>query len=166
MSGLGLDTDQVDAAQDVLDGLERELERHIQRPLQNMERTELVYPDEAGRLWPKATPITSITSPAGLLPNGGNGLTGTYVVAPSLMWGGGYEPVTLVYTGGLAGEDEKDVKLAIMRAAAREVTVRHDDTLSVADLEERNTQPVDRQPLGFTDAELKKFDRLRRRTVV
>jgi len=176
LSKVGLNADQADAAQDTLDGLQRELERYCQRPLEQRERTELIYPDEAGRLWPKATPIVSVSSPEGLLPNGANGLSGGYPVAFGFADYVG--PVTVTYVGGIADpaevvdpesewgvSDTSDIKIAILRAAAREFTVRHDDTVTVVDLETRETQPVDRQEPGFTEDELKKFDRLRRRTV-
>lgn len=165
MSGVGLAVDQQLALQDVLDGVQRELERYCQRPLERMERTEAVFPDDAGRLWPKATPIESVSSPVGLYPNGANGLVGTYP-APALMFGGGVEPVVLTYVGGLVGAEEDDVRLAILRVAAREATDRHDDTRTVTDLEGRQAQRTDRREVGWTDDELKKFDRLRRRTAV
>lgn len=176
LSKIGLDSDQASAAQETLDGLQRELERYCQRPLERRERTELVYPDDAGRLWPSATPIVSVSAPEGLLPNGANGLAGGYPVAFGFADYVG--PVEVTYIGGIADPDEEidplnewgvsevsDIKIAILRAASREFTVRHDDTVTVTDLETRETQPVDRQPPGFTDDELKKFDRLRRRTV-
>lgn len=34
------------------------LEEYLDRPLASVERTETLYPDRRGRLWPKATPIT------------------------------------------------------------------------------------------------------------
>ncbi len=163
MSSIGLDRDQDDSVQMILDGLQRQLERHCQRPLERKERTEVVYPDEVGRLWLSATPIISVSSPAGLMPGAGNSLSGTY---PAFLLTGGYEPVTVTYVGGLAGEDEDDVRLAILRAAAREVTVRHDDTLGVSDLTTRRIDAVDRRTPGFLPEELAQFDRLRRRTVV
>lgn len=179
LSKIGLDPSQASAAQDTLDGLQRELERYCQRPLEQKERTEVVYPDELGRLWPKVTPIISVSSPEGLYPDGANGLAGGYPLLGGLMFAGYAAPVTITYVGGLVdptlevdpvdGEwgvsEAADVKIAILRAASREFTVRHDDTVSVTDLETRETQPVDRQPPGFTEDELKKFDRLRRRTV-
>lgn len=162
MSGIGLTVEQTEAAEQILLGLERDLERHLQRPLQRVERTEVVFPDEFGRLWPKATPIESVSSPAGLAPNGANGLSGSYPGVVGVRGGG----VVITYVGGLVGQDEEDVRLAILRAAAREMTPRHDDTLSVRELGTQVPAPTDRREPGWTDAELKQFDRLRRRTVV
>lgn len=176
MSSIGLDIDQAAAVDDILAGLQRELERYCQRPLEQRERTEVIVPDDLGRLWPKATPIVSVSTPVGLYAGGDNSIAG---YSPAVLFGSAaYAPVTVTYVGGVVdpeiivdpeefGVDEAaDVKIAILRAAAREATVRHDDTLGVTDLEVRQVQPVDRRDPGFTDDELKKFDRLRRRTVV
>lgn len=163
MSGVGLDADQAGGAQDILDGLQRELERYCQRPLERMVRTEQVVPDEYGRLWLKATPIHAVTSPTGLWPDG-NMVGGTHHF---LQWGFGWlEPVTVTYEGGVDGEDEADIRLAILRIAAREMATRHDDTLTVRDLSTTSPPLQDRRDIGWQPEELAKFDRLRRRTVV
>lgn len=163
MSGIGLDADQAEAAQDILDGLQRQLERYCQRPLERKSRTEVLVPDEFGRLWPTATPIQSITAPV----DQGWEIRGNYLAAGGLLFGGaGYSPVEVTYVGGVVGVDEDDIRVAILRAAAREVAYRHDDVLDVNDLSARPTQPPDRREPGFTADELAQFDRLRRRTVV
>lgn len=171
MSGLELDSDQSKSALDVLAGLQRELERYCQRWFKVVERTELIYPDDAGRLWPKATPVISVSSPAGLYPNG-NMLGGTYPItygvydlSSGFAGGGVNPPVSVTYVGGVSGKDEHDIRVAILRAAAREMAVRHDDTLTTEDLTPRRPPPSDDRETGFTEDELKKFDRLRRRTV-
>lgn len=164
MSGIGLDADQADSAQTILDGLQRQLERHCQRPLERVERTETLTPDEFGRLWPSATPIVSVSDPVdGIVINHRMWLTGSSLAS---VWGGGWQPVTVTYVGGVDGPDEEDIRVAILRAAAREVTVRHDDVLDVTDLTTRRVEAVDRRTPGFLPDELAQFDRLRRRTVV
>lgn len=163
MSGIGLDADQTKSALDVLAGLQRELERHCQRWFKQVERTEVLTPDDRGMLWPRATPVISVSVPLGLTPNG-NTFGGTYPA--EYGWGGGYLPVTVTYVGGIDGEDEHDIRVAILRAGAREMANRHDDTLSTEDLTSRKPKAADDRELGFTDKELVKFDRLRRRTVV
>lgn len=168
MSGIGLDADQAEASQDVLDGLQRELERHCRRLFERKERTERVRVDELGRVWPRAVPVVSITSPVDTFTVGwGNMLDPVSSLTLAAPWGlpGGF--VELTYVGGLDPEEDDlhDVRIAILRAAAREVTDRHDDTLSVKDTDARDRQRTDKRELGFTEAELKKFDRLRRRTV-
>jgi hypothetical protein len=167
MSGIGLDADQAGSAQDVLDGLQRQLERYCQRPLVRMDRTETLWPDELGRIWPTATPIESISAPLELVPYY-NQVGTSYGVfgnmGPLSVFDTG--PVTITYVGGVSGKDEADIRLAILRAAAREVDARHSDVLDEQDLSQRPAQPSDKRVTGFTDDELRQFDRLRRRTVV
>ena len=176
MSGIGLDADQASATQDVLDGVQRELERYCQRDFERKVRTELLLPDELGRLWPRSTPIVSVSDPVGLA-IGGNGLWGaTYVAFPSFGAGYGYypgggmppDPISVTYVGGLDPDDDRlhDVRVAILRVASREAVSLHSDVLDPDDLQARPTKDRDSRPLGWTDDELKKFDRLRRRTVV
>jgi hypothetical protein len=174
MSGIGLDADQASATQDVLDGVQRELERYCQRDFERKVRTERLQPDELGRLWPRSTPIESVSAPVGLV-IGGNGLWGaTYVALPSFGYGGfgfagGFpaDPIEVTYIGGLDPDDDRlhDVRVAILRVASREAVSLHSDVLDPDDLQARPTKDRDSRPLGWTDDELKKFDRLRRRTV-
>jgi hypothetical protein len=174
MSGIGLDADQASATQDVLDGVQRELERYCQRDFERKVRTERLQPDELGRLWPRSTPIESVSAPVGLV-IGGNGLWGaTYVALPSVGYGGfgfagGFpaDPIEVTYIGGLDPDDDRlhDVRVAILRVASREAVSLHSDVLDPDDLQARPTKDRDSRPLGWTDDELKKFDRLRRRTV-
>lgn len=155
MSGLDLDVPQEDAAHEVLDGLVEELELFLNRPIARRERTEVLVPDSDGRLWPSATPIVSISMPTGFV-TGGNFISG--------MWS--LTPVTVTYVGGLDDRAEDALRLAVLRAASREMSDRHDDTLSVKDLNADDEPTRDRREPGFTADELKKFDRLRRRTAV
>lgn len=168
MSGIGLDADQTVALQVVLDGAQRELERHCRRKFARRERTEEVEPDDEGRLWPRCTPIVSVTSPTGYQrAHGKNALVTSSGFGPSYGFDG-FQPVTVTYIGGLDpdGDDLEDVKLAILRVAAREATTRHDDVLDPNDLTARRVEDRDKQKLGFQPDELAKFDRLRRRTVL
>ena len=154
MSGLDLDVPEEDAAQTVLDGLVDELERYCNRPLAAVERTEVLHPDAEGRVWPSATPILSVSAPLGAW------ILGNY------LGGCGWGPLTVTYIGGIDGQAGDAIRLAVLRAASREMTIRHDDTLTVKDLDARDVAVTDRRDPGFTDAELKKFDRIRRRTAV
>lgn len=163
MSGIGLDADQADAAQDVLDGLQGQLERYLQRPLTQVQRVETLWPDEMGRLWPSATPVVSVSDPVGLAAQG-NAIVGvSYGPLAGPIAGGA---VAVTYVGGIDGKNEPDFRLAILRAAAREMDARHSDVVAVNDLSERPAQPVDRRDYGLTPAELAQFDRRRRRTVL
>jgi hypothetical protein len=162
MSGIGLDADQAGAAQDILDGLVRELERYCQKPLERKERTQTLWPDDYGRIFLPASPVVSVS-----VPSDAELCQGGYIVGPFLS-STVFQPwsaVTVTYVGGIEGKDEADVRLAILRIAAREVDARHDDTLSVSDLETSRPKPDPTPTLGWTDDELKKFDRLRRRTI-
>lgn len=163
MSGIGLDADQAEAAQDILDGLQQQLERYCQRPMVRREVTETLWPDEYGRLWPTATPVVSISVPTGLAVQGNSIVGVSYGPLAGPIAGGA---VSVTYVGGVDGKNEPDVRLAILRAAAREVDARHSDVVAVNDLSERPAQPIDRRDYGFTDVELAQFDRFRRRTVV
>lgn len=70
--------------------------------------------------------------------------------------------VRVVYTAGLDAQANRLCKLAILRAAAREMQNMHDDVVSIKDLTTRNTGPV---VTGFTEAELLTLKRWRRRSV-
>lgn len=162
MSGIGLDADQASASQDVLDGVQRALERYCQRQFERKERIEQVVPDEFGRIWLKATPIASVSEPAGLVVDGN-------AVYGAGWWGVGLlTPYTVTYVGGLDPDDDDlhDVRLAILRVATREVSALHSDVLDPNDLDARPVRDRDGRTLGWTDEELARFDRLRRRTVV
>lgn len=172
MSGLGLDADQAESAQDILDGLQRDLERYCQRLFERKERVENLRVDDQGRIWPKATPVVSITSPDGLVAGYGNMIDTAYYAVGSIVTLSAFgcspgEWITLTYVGGLDPDEDdlQDVRLAILRAAAREVTDRHDDTLSVKDTDARDKERSDKRVIGFTKDEKAAFDRLRRRTV-
>lgn len=190
MSGIGLTADQTSALQDVLDGTQRELERYCRRWFQRKTWVEWLTPDEFGRLWPTSVPVLSVSDPAGLTPYQDNSLRGWSPVGSPIslgQLGGGIDRylmqgvsggvisdgfagganVLTTYIGGLDpdGDDIQDVRTGILRVAAREAEVRHDDTLDPSDLEARNPAQHDKRTIGWTTDELKKFDRLRRRTV-
>lgn len=166
MSGIGLDADQADSAQTILDGLQRDLERYCQRRFERKVRTEWVHPTEGGFVFFRATPVVSVSAPV-VLDAAMYGDSLTHLPVDVLgYWG--MNPFAVTYLGGLdpEGDDLHDVRLAILRVATREVTTRHDDTLDPNDLQARKVDPADRRALGWTDDEKKAFDRLRRRTAV
>lgn len=88
-------------AQDVIedalaDALEL-LEEDLGRPLASAQRTERVYPDDMGRLYPVVTPITAIPSgyrQDGQMVYGANPFTGYPDLLNPFGW------IDLVYTGG------------------------------------------------------------------
>jgi hypothetical protein len=69
------------------------------------------------------------------------------------------DTINIVYTAGLDGSQIKMMKLAILRAASREMQNMHDDVVGIKDLETRNTGPV---VTGFTPEEIASFRRWRR----
>jgi hypothetical protein len=74
--------------------------------------------------------------------------------------------IAVEYLAGYNGYRNEQMRLGIMRVAAREVTGLHDNTLS---LREGSAEPAanpDPRPKGWQPEELAAFDRYRRRVVV
>lgn len=67
--------------------------------------------------------------------------------------------LTITYAAGLPTTNAGLLRHMILRAASREMTNMHDDTVGMKDLEVRNAPA---QTTGFTDAELRGVKRLRR----
>ena len=171
MSGIGLNADQAQASEDVLAGVQAELERYLGRPLELRVITERLVYDCFGWVQTAVTPVAS-TAIAGFGVIGGR-LWGSHVLGATAgpVTIGGYAfpfTQTIAYTAGFDGRlpDFSDARLAILRVAAREVEQRHDDTRSVKDLKTRNEGEMQlRQKIGWQPDELARFDRLRRRVV-
>jgi hypothetical protein len=70
--------------------------------------------------------------------------------------------VTVVYTGGLDGNQIKMLKLMILRAATREMQNMHDETVGMKDLTTRNVAPLE---TGFLEKELNAIKSYRRRRI-
>lgn len=69
------------------------------------------------------------------------------------------------YIGGYDGYVDNGLKQAILRVAAREMSTNHDQTLNLRDGNPQTANAPDPRPRGWSDEELMKWDRLRRRTV-
>jgi hypothetical protein len=69
------------------------------------------------------------------------------------------DTINITYSAGLDGPAIKMMKLAILRAASREMQNMHDDVVGIKDLETRNTAPA---TTGFTPEEIASFRRWRR----
>lgn len=160
MSGIGLNADQAQGAEDILVGVQAELERYLRRPLELTTVTEPIEISPSGYIATTVSPIVSVAT------------SGYYVTAGQIrplytLSGIGFgDPTTITYTGGYDGLSPAfaDVRLAILRVAAREVEQRHDDTRSVKDLSTRNEGEMQlRQRVGWLPEELTKFDSLRLR---
>jgi hypothetical protein len=69
------------------------------------------------------------------------------------------DTINITYSAGLDGPEIKMMRLAILRAGAREMQNMHDDVVGIRDLETRNTAPL---TTGFTPEEIASFRRWRR----
>lgn len=159
MSGITLDDAQETAAAAVLQGVQAELERYLQRPVEPRWFTETAALGDDGSLLTSKTPVRQVVGTE-------------LVVRAGRLWPGpafsqllGYTAIPITYEAGFDGrlEEFADVRLAILRVASREMTDRHDDTRSVRDLDTRN-EPGPPPVIGWTPEELSRFDRLRART--
>lgn len=161
MSNITLDADQRFAAEMVLAGVQAQLETWLGRPLVLTEREQSVYVDYAGRTTGLFSPILSIASVKDADDN-----DVSFTLSNGRVQFSKVDTVlTVTYTAGLDGKSKPDIRLAILRVAAREMQNRHDDTLSVSDL--TTSHPGD-EPLqvGWTEGELNMLRRYKRRVVV
>lgn len=173
LSGNNLNTVQVQSAESVLDGVQSELERHLNRPVQMRRVLEEVEVEPEGRAYLKNTPIEAVYGLFHHTPTGAKGEpvgnVGANLFRKGSNWinvGWGYSHIWVDYLGGLNGDKIPGLKLAIMRVAAREFAHQHSDNLAISNTEARPpTDPVP-IPKGWTEEELASFDRYRRRTVV
>jgi hypothetical protein len=195
MGGMKLTDDQKGITESViLPGVQEELETHLNRPIEPVRVREAVRADDQGWLWLGVTPvhqIFSVTRSDG--PNvpivqtpwadlavddeyrswtaWGNPDLYRYRVG-GISWNAPYPNpwaasyYLLEYIGGYNGYVDNGLKLAICRVAAREVEMQFDDTMSVRGGGQEAAQDSDSRQKGWTDDELKKWDRLRRRVVV
>lgn len=88
------------------------------------------------------------------------------IVPGGIYIGNGMTYYAVEYIGGYNGYVDDALKLAIMRVTAREVTRSSDDTLSLREGNAEQAADPDPRQTGWTDSELRAFDRLRRRVVV
>lgn len=73
---------------------------------------------------------------------------------------------TVEYVAGYNGYVDKQLKLGCLRVAARDVEMQFDDSLTLRGGATEAASDSDSRAKGWTDEELLRFDRLRRRTVV
>lgn len=187
MSDISLTSSQRAAAQVVLDGVQQELETYLNRPLSPVMVREIGVADHSGFLQVSVSPVHQIVS---IQPYLGDERTQEAVVTPldrelnerTVDWlpvTGAVTSVTsghiytgyptgwviVKYIGGYNGYVDDALRLNIMRVAAREMTMNHDDTLSLKDDFPR--EPANAvQAKGWQPDELRKWDRLRRRVAV
>lgn len=191
MSGIRMNDTQKQSAEDILAGVQSDLEDHINRPLEPVRSREMVRVDRSGYLNVRHTPVHAvlrIQDYGSTLPSRPTDVVENYqpeasesiplvdyapvnngsnmIVPGGVKYGtpGGY--VLIEY---LAGNTEfvrralPKVKLAIMRVAAREFDAMHNDSMRVRGGSTEATPPP--TEIGWTDAEKAEFDRLRRRVM-
>ena len=73
--------------------------------------------------------------------------------------------IEVEYDAGLSEDATKYIRLLIIRAAAREMTVQTDDVVGIKDLTSNRQQGESTPATGFTDAELRSIDRWRRKRI-
>lgn len=179
----------------ILPGVQQDLENYLNRPVEPIVVREALRPNDRGFLWFRVTPIHQILAvtrsdgptvpvPAGptteidpgelrLLDEwGAPELFGFQLDTP---FSGGYygypsfvQPPYYIaeYIAGYNGYVNEALKLDIMRVAAREVEMQFDDTMSIRGGTTEAAQDSDTRVKGWTEDELRKWDRLRRRVAV
>jgi hypothetical protein len=187
MSGINLKSFQEQAAEYVLQGVQAELEKYLNRWLEPREVTESVRVHSEGYLMTTKSPIVSLPDNSNYDLYGGRiwyFSAGSVFAGPPVSpiftastWGGfDNQFFDVTYTAGYDARPENDevgefadVRLGILRVASREMTNRHDDTLSVKSLSMANEgEPTGPQNgvQGWTMDELRLHDRLRKRVIV
>lgn len=199
MGGLKLNEKQIGVTDSViLPGVQQELERYLNRPVEPVIVRESIRPNDNGFLYFKVTPIHEIRLVAY---SDGTAVTLPDVTKPEVVpiedyriydeWGDpdlfGYQLTGFVgsayptysmlltgtrpfyrveYVAGYNGYLNDALKLDIMRVSAREVEMQFDDTMSLRGGSTEAASDSDAREKGWTEDELRKWDRLRRRVVV
>ena len=177
LSGMNVTDIQSQSMAAILDGVQSELERYLNRPVQQQRIMEEVDVDFNGNAYLGVTPIAEVY---GIYRSGANGEPDMQqALLPSTAGGffrknanylriGMYAGATVYvdYKGGINADKNPGIKLAIMRVAAREFMHNHGDAMTLENTEARPASDPTPQPKGWTDQELIQFDRLRRRTVM
>jgi hypothetical protein len=166
MSGISLTPAQRTAGEVIVAGCIRGLERKLYRRFVVGQTTAVVSGDELGWAPLENTPVRTLVSVDG---STDPDVLAAYMLSPNGIWVGIGPSVTVVYTGGYATDVEEyaDVRLAILEKCAGVMTTRHDDTLSVKELDTRDDVETARKAAAtWSDEDIEPFSRLRRRVVV
>lgn len=160
MSDVTLTSDQRTAAELVIEGVQGEIETFLNRSIEPVTRTEYLVVDHNGQIWPLHTPVISVTSIVR------DALAVPYTLEGGLLTGGTPgQQVVVTYVGGFSNDHRahNHLRLEVLRLAAREMTNRHDDTLTVKDLDTTDSPPL---PIGLTEEDKGRIRRWKRRVVV
>ena len=186
MSDVSFSAGQNRTAQTVLDGVQQTLETYLNRPVQMVQVRERRRTNFDGDLVTTVTPVYKVLTMRLLGQTTGTEYTtfdttalseeeadrvwDSMPVSDSIVPGGIYvgspgQWYIVEYIGGYNGYVDDQLKLAILEVASRIMTTNHDDTLSLKEgiANEPSGQPLAR---GWAEEELRRFDRLRRRTVI
>lgn len=179
LSGLNITDIQEQSLEAIIGGVQSELERHLNRPVQRQRVMEEADADHAGNVYLGVTPIVEVYGiyPVGMdggpdlvhpIGNSANPMGSIFRRNSNYLKLGGVVggAVYVDYLGGINGDQNPGLKLAIMRVAAREYMHNHGDSMSLSNTESRPESDPTPTPKGWTADELRQFDRLRRRTVL
>lgn len=180
----------------ILPGVQQDLENYLGRPVEPVIVREGLRPDDKGFLWFRVTPIheivsvvrsdgstvtleqtpvaPSISNPDDLRVYNEWGTPELFGYQLSTFSIGYIGYPTMVappyylatYTAGYNGYVNEALKLDILRVSARECEMQFDDTMSLRGGQTEAASDSDTRMKGWTEDELRKWDRLRRRVAV
>lgn len=197
MSGVKMTTPQYQSASQIITGVQEDLELYLNRPLELTAMREAVVADETGYVKLSISPVLEIRRIVSVSSTGDfNSISvgplpvdnplppfegpsfdvvpknlGRDLICPGGAVLGGYSAQYIVdYLGGggdFMGRYKNSLIQAVLRVAAREWQIMHNDSMRVVN--GGPSEPVDPVPpthKGWMQEELEAFDRLRRRTIV
>ena len=187
MSDISLSSKQMDMAQLALDAAQQALETYLGRPVQPVQVREKRRSNSAGDLVLSVTPVHQVLSvrlssatentiptdptPIALTASDIDRLWDAAPTSYNIVPGGVYVGrsrtyYVIEYIGGYNGYADDFLKNQILEVASRTMTVNHDDTLTIKGDMAQEPSGAQQIKKGWTEDELKQFDRLRRRVVV
>lgn len=195
LGGRKLTEGQESEALRILSSRQQDLENHLNRPVEAVLVRQNVIADNTGFVIFKVTPIWQIlsmevvtaeyvnaqmpvyTPPVLSRPTGyptdmrvvdtiGTPFTGWKIVPGGVRTWYPYAPFLITYVGGYKGYVDDSIKNAIITVAKREYLRFFDHGVGEQGGSPQASNQADPRPIGWTDEELKQFDRIRRRVAV
>ena len=193
MGGLNPLPGQTETIAMILQGVQEQLEKWLNRPVELVQIRENIRSDKQGFLQLSVTPLVKVLSVGNFMdvntvyPE--QDVVEPYVISrdPSLdddsriidksyrfasNYGREYGGIrvarsctwhTVEYIGGYNGQDDAALKLSILRVAAREYRKNNVDNVGLNEGITDDVQPGDSRNVGWTKEELTQLERLRRR---
>lgn len=179
----------------ILPGVQQDLELFLNRPVEPVQVRESLLVDEYGYTVLTVTPvwkIIKVQQSDGAVITGSSYVPPAMVDDPSTnrsvdysglgeyplpfrynvgswgisaAWGGPATYVIVEYIAGYKGYTDKAIKLAILRVAAREVERQFDNSVTLVGGSVEAVQDSDSRIKGWTQEELNRFRRIRRRVI-